>query len=88
MGLTVVTIGDVMPIAKEFGICPYELELSYSELCDVVICDINYLFDPRSYIRRFFEDGGKVFSSVAAECPGYIFPDHVSGPNKLICSST
>ena len=59
MALTVVTIGDVMPIAKEFGICPYELELSYSELCDVVICDINYLFDPRSYIRRFFEDGGK-----------------------------
>ena len=59
MGLSVVTIGEVMPIAKEFSICPYELELSYSELCDVIICDINYLFDPRAYIRRFFEDGGR-----------------------------
>ncbi len=59
LGITVVTLGDVSRVASEYSVCPYELELSYSELCDVVICDINYLFDPRAYIRRFFDAGGR-----------------------------
>ena len=56
---TVVDRDDVRMIAKQFGICPYELSLTYSELCDVVICDFNYLFDPTVYIKRFFTSGGK-----------------------------
>ena len=56
---TVVERGDVLMIADKFGICPYELSLTYSELCDVVICDINYLFDPVVYIKRFFTTGGR-----------------------------
>lgn len=58
-GVTVVTPTEVRQIADRFGICPYELSLTYSELCDVVICDFNYLFDPVVYIRRFFTKGGK-----------------------------
>ena len=50
-------------ILKEVGdihsVCPHELALTYAELADVVILDLNYLFDPRVYIRRFFEEGGK-----------------------------
>ncbi len=57
--LTVVTAGDVVTTAKEYEVCPYELELSYSELCDVIICDFNYLFDPTVYIRRYFTRGGR-----------------------------
>ncbi len=49
---------DVVKIAKEYNVCPYELELAYSELCDVIICDFNYLFDPIVYIRRYFTAGG------------------------------
>lgn len=49
-----VTPADVLSIAEEFTVCPYELSLTYAELCDVVICDFNYLFDPQVYIRRFF----------------------------------
>lgn len=56
---TVVTAADVRRISDEYRICPYELSLTYSELCDVVICDFNYLFDPVVYIRRFFTEGGK-----------------------------
>ncbi len=56
---SVVTIDDIKEIAKAYTVCPYELELAYSELCDVVICDFNYLFDPVVYIRRFFTDGGR-----------------------------
>jgi len=45
-------------VAREYKVCPHELSLAYSELCDVIICDFNYLFDPRVYIRRFFSEGG------------------------------
>jgi Rad3-related DNA helicase len=59
LGKCVVGIDDLMDIAKGYTVCPYELELAYSELCDVVICDFNYLFDPVVYIRRFFTEGGR-----------------------------
>ncbi len=49
---------DIHTVAEEYKVCPYELELAYSELCDIVICDFNYLFDPAVYIRRFFTVGG------------------------------
>ena len=55
----VVTENDIEMIAEKFSICPHELALTYSELCDVVICDVNYLFDPTAYIRRFFAEGGE-----------------------------
>ncbi|MBQ8321579.1 MAG: ATP-dependent DNA helicase [Clostridia bacterium] len=56
--ITCVTIDDVREVANEFNVCPYELSLFYSQLCDVVICDFNYLFDPSVYIKRFFTKGG------------------------------
>ncbi len=58
MGLTVITSDEVRALAREYRVCPYELSLAYSELCDVIICDFNYLFDPSVYIRRYFESGG------------------------------
>lgn len=57
-GITTVTPSDVKITAEEFTVCPYELSLTYSELCDIVICDFNYLFDPQVYIRRYFTRGG------------------------------
>lgn len=57
--ISVVTVKDVYVIAEKYNVCPYELELTYAEICDVVICDFNYLFDPRAYIRRFFDEGGE-----------------------------
>lgn len=55
---TVVTAEEINEIATRYGVCPYELSLTYAELCDLVICDFNYLFDPSVYIRRFFTYGG------------------------------
>ena len=57
--ITVVTASDLKKCADQFTVCPHELSLTYAELCDVVICDFNYLFDPTVYIRRFFTKGGK-----------------------------
>ena len=53
------TFRDIIPVAREYGVCPYELILAYSEICDIVICDFNYLFDPHVYLRRFFDKGGR-----------------------------
>ena len=44
----------ISQVAKKYNVCPYELSLDLSELCDVVICDYNYAFDPIVYFRRYF----------------------------------
>lgn len=41
-------------VAQEYHICPYEFQLELSELCDIIICDYNYVFDPQVYLRRYF----------------------------------
>ena len=40
--------------AKKYNVCPYEFSLDLSEVCDVVICDCNYLIDEAAYFRRYF----------------------------------
>lgn len=59
MSLTVHDIKTVGEVAKKYNVCPYELSLAYAELCDVVVCDFNHLFDPSVYIRRFFSARGR-----------------------------
>ncbi len=44
----------ILEVAKKYGVCPYELSLDLSELCDIIICDYNYAFDPSVYLRRYF----------------------------------
>ncbi|MBR2650908.1 MAG: ATP-dependent DNA helicase, partial [Clostridia bacterium] len=56
--LPVITAREISEAAARHNVCPHELALSYSEVCDIVICDFNYLFDPKAYIRRFFTRGG------------------------------
>ena len=58
-GCEVVGVNELRGVAREYKVCPHELALTYAEICDVVICDINYLFDRQVYIRRFFNVGGR-----------------------------
>lgn len=58
-GLPVVGDTDILEVAKKYSVCPYEVSLRYSMYCDVIICDYNYLFDLRVYLRRYFDRGGK-----------------------------
>jgi DNA excision repair protein ERCC-2 len=40
-------------------LCPFESSLDLSLWADCIICDYNYVFDPKVYLRRFFlEQGG------------------------------
>jgi DNA excision repair protein ERCC-2 len=47
----------VLTLAKKHGLCPFEFALELSLWVDVLICDYNYVFDPRVYLRRFFAEG-------------------------------
>jgi len=39
-------------LGEQFQICPFELQIASAQLCDVVICDYNYVFAPRSPLGR------------------------------------
>ena len=56
LGKTVIDAEDLRQIGHREKLCPYELSLRYAMLADVVICDYNYLFDPRVALRRFFSE--------------------------------
>ncbi|KAJ52930.1 DNA excision repair protein ERCC-2 [Clostridium tetanomorphum] len=43
--------------SKEYKVCPFELSLDLTLWADCVICDYNYVFDPRVYLKRFFDAG-------------------------------
>jgi len=49
-----------MKLIKDYGeyhkICPHEFSLSISNFSDLVICDYNYVFDPRTHLIRYFEE--------------------------------
>jgi DNA excision repair protein ERCC-2 len=43
-------------VAREHQVCPFELSLDLSSWVDVVVCDYNYVFDPKVYLRRHFSE--------------------------------
>lgn len=42
-------------IARQYQICPFEFSLDLALWMDCIICDYNYVFDPRVYLHRFFD---------------------------------
>lgn len=43
--------------AQRYQVCPFEMCLDMSLFSDVVVCDYNYVFDPKVYLKRFFAEG-------------------------------
>ena len=39
-------------LGERYQLCPFELQIESAKLCDVVICDYNYVFAPRSALGR------------------------------------
>jgi DNA excision repair protein ERCC-2 len=46
----------VEKFAKSHRVCPFEFSLALSYWADCIICDYNYAFDPRVFLRRFFQE--------------------------------
>ncbi len=48
-----ITPTQVQEVAREEGLCPFELSLSASLYADVIVCDYNYIFDPHAALKRY-----------------------------------
>ena len=56
LALEEITRTSVEQVAERHQVCPFELSLDVSMWVDAVICDYNYVFDPKVYLRRHFGD--------------------------------
>ncbi len=45
---------EILLAARKHQVCPFELSLDLALYCEVIICDYNYVFDPRVRLQRFF----------------------------------
>ncbi len=45
--------------ARKHTICPFEFSIDLAYAVDAVICDYNYIFDPRVSLKRLFEEQKK-----------------------------
>lgn len=52
-----ITRDVVEKYARRHRVCPFEFSLDAALFSDIVICDYNYLFDPRASLKRFFSEG-------------------------------
>ena len=57
----------ITQIAYENQICPFEFELDLSLFMDMIICDYNYLFDPISYMKRYFDEDASHYLALIDE---------------------
>lgn len=57
------TMEIVLALAEKHRLCPFEMSLDLALWMDCIICDVNYAFDPRITLKRFFarQGGGYVF---------------------------
>lgn len=51
----------IIDLGKRNYMCPFELSLDISLYCDVIICDYNYVFNPISLLKRYFENRDKEY---------------------------
>ena len=55
MGQQVFGPEEIEALARAHRICPFDLSLDLTMIADVIICDYNYVFDPRVRLKRHFE---------------------------------
>ena len=58
---------QIVNLALYHEVCPFELELDLSLFADVVICDYNYIFDPVSYMHRYFDEDSSHYLALIDE---------------------
>jgi len=53
--------------SKKYEVCPFEFSLDLTLWSDCIICDYNYVFDPRVYLKRFFMDNSGDYTILVDE---------------------
>lgn len=54
-----ITRETILEYSEKHMVCPFEMGLDISLFVDGIICDYNYVFDPRVKLRRYFGEGAK-----------------------------
>ncbi|MCA1059873.1 ATP-dependent DNA helicase [Rossellomorea aquimaris] len=54
---SIITRTIIESYAKKHTVCPFEYSIDLSYLVDGVICDYNYIFDPRVSLKRMNDEG-------------------------------
>ncbi len=54
----ILTRDIVLEYAHKHQVCPFEFSLDIALWADCIICDYNHVFDPRAFLRRFFDTKG------------------------------
>lgn len=62
----------IKSISEVHQVCPFELELDLSLFSDVIICDYNYMFDPLSYMKRYFDEDSSHYLALVDEAHNLI----------------
>lgn len=50
---------EILAHSEKWNVCPHEMGLDISLWMDAIICDYNYVFDPRARLKRFFAENRK-----------------------------
>ncbi|MHA6534580.1 helicase C-terminal domain-containing protein [Paenibacillus sp. BAC0078] len=56
---TLMTQEIIAEYARKHQVCPFEFSLDTAYACDMVICDYNYIYDPRISLKRLPEERKK-----------------------------
>lgn len=54
-----ITRDIILEYSNKHMVCPFEMSLDISLFVDGIICDYNYVFDPRVKFHRYFGEGAK-----------------------------
>ncbi len=54
-------------VAHSHRVCPFEFSLELSRWADCIVCDYNYAFDPRVYLKRFFDEENGAYAFLVDE---------------------
>lgn len=54
-----ITMEAIEQYSKKHLVCPFEFSLDIALFANIIICDYNYIFDPKVYLKRFFSEESK-----------------------------
>ncbi len=63
---------NILKFSEKYKLCPFELSLELALYSDIIICDYNYIFDARVFLRRFFQDNNNNYTFLIDEAHNLI----------------
>jgi len=81
------TMEDIAAISLTFSLCPFEFSLELSLWADCIICDINYVFDPRVFLKRYFTTNSNAYTFLIDEAHNLVDRSRDMYSSQIVRSS-